>query len=362
MAAGARISSIQFLRSVAVISVLLLHVTQILRGSVYPETFLLDGSFGVDIFFVISGFIISYSAETCSGPIQFMGRRAIRVAPTYWLLTILLFSIAYYAPDMLRSTKGDFYNLLKSLLFIPYVKESGSVQPILFVGWTLNYEMFFYALFALSMGLTRRPAVLVTCAFVAMAIVGYTIHPEPVAAAFYTSGIVLEFAAGIWIFKIYQARDFRPFAGASAFVPLGIGALVAQMAWPIPFPREVSFGIPAAVTVFGSLSWRMPEKGLASIAVILGDASYSLYLTHPYVLNAVGKLVNRLFGQGLAQAVVAAILMIASAICFSLLFYRYCERPLHQWMLAKMRKDLSGKVSPTARSRPVDLGFIGRRR
>lgn len=247
---------------------------------------------------------------------------------------------------MLRSTKSDFYNLLKSLLFIPYVKESGSVQPILFVGWTLNYEMFFYALFALSMGLTRRPAVVVTCAFVAMAIVGYTIHPQPVAAAFYTSGIVLEFAAGLWIFKVYRARDFRPFAGAAALILLGIVAMVAQMVWPIPLPREVSFGIPAAVAVIGALSWRMPEKGLASIAIILGDASYSLYLTHPYVLNAVDKVVHRLLGQGPAQAVIASIVMIASAIFFSLIFYRYCERPLHQWMLAKMQKARAAEFPP----------------
>jgi exopolysaccharide production protein ExoZ len=109
------------------------------------------GGGGVDIFFVISGFIMVYTTQSHHvGPFSFFVNRVVRIVPIYWLLTLAVFTLAVIAPHLLGATRAAPSELLKSLLFIPFAKSNGAVQPILFLGWTLNYEMFFYMLFALG--------------------------------------------------------------------------------------------------------------------------------------------------------------------------------------------------------------------
>ncbi|OTA19619.1 acyltransferase [Xenorhabdus beddingii] len=103
------------------------------------------GHWGVDVFFIISGFVMMASTKN-SGE-NFFIKRIIRVAPIYWLFTLGVFMIALIAPKLLNNTTPDFINLFKSILFIPFDKNGIGHFPILFVGWTLNYEMFFYFLF-----------------------------------------------------------------------------------------------------------------------------------------------------------------------------------------------------------------------
>src|SRR5689334_8064102 len=102
------------------------------------------GSFGIDVFFVISGYIMARILDSGSPPSGdfFFRRRILRIVPPYWFFTISLFCAAAVAPQVMGATRADSAELIKSLLFIPFVKEDGRTQPLLFLGWTLNVEMF----------------------------------------------------------------------------------------------------------------------------------------------------------------------------------------------------------------------------
>ncbi len=143
--------SIQYLRAVAAYLVVLFHISATLNGKGSDIAVFETGAIGVDIFFVLSGFLMAMivgQRREIDG--QFLLRRIIRIAPLYYLLTSVLFVIAALAPDFLVSDRLNFAQLFASFLFIPFPSADGSLAPILSLGWTLNYEMFFYCLIALT--------------------------------------------------------------------------------------------------------------------------------------------------------------------------------------------------------------------
>ncbi|MBA3897949.1 MAG: acyltransferase, partial [Sphingomonadaceae bacterium] len=168
------------------------------------------GSFGVDIFFVLSGFIIAH--VTARDPRGFAAKRLIRVLPLYWLATLAVFAAARAAPALFAATDPSWLNLARSLLFIPYARPDGVVQPLLFLGWTLNYELLFYAIFALALAVGGTRASLVAVALlVALTMVGLAIPPDLTALHFWTRPILLEFALGIGVWRFWSAgRTFAP--------------------------------------------------------------------------------------------------------------------------------------------------------
>jgi peptidoglycan/LPS O-acetylase OafA/YrhL len=128
-----KIEVIQVLRFLAAFSVMMVHLPVIGFGI-----------WGVDIFFVISGFIMMYVTE--NNQKNFLVKRIIRIVPLYWILTLGVFSIAIFYPDLLNNTTANFEHLIKSLFFIPFDKNGSGHFPILFLGWTLNFEVIFYIL------------------------------------------------------------------------------------------------------------------------------------------------------------------------------------------------------------------------
>ena len=144
--------SIQALRAIAALLVFWGHAINAVHLKIEADFPHLYGPFGVDLFFVISGFVMVYSSERLFGqpgaPITFFVRRLARIVPLYWLATaVLVWFVVPYA-----STKA----VLGSLFFAPHIP---SEAPLLFVGWTLIFEMFFYAVFAIALLAKRRFAV-----------------------------------------------------------------------------------------------------------------------------------------------------------------------------------------------------------
>ncbi len=334
------LDSVQALRALAALCVVVYHVDFVARGA-----------FGVDIFFVISGFIICH--VTAADHDGFLRKRLIRIVPLYWTGTLCLFVLAFFAPQLLKSA-ATLSGLVDSLLFIPYAKDGGRVYPILFLGWTLNYEMFFYALFACALALNRRLAPIMVCAvLVLLAAAGQIVGPGSVIGRFYTSPILLEFCYGIAVFHAWQ-RARAALLGASRLlvlaaactVVLGMAALTAEDS----AYRFAVWGLPSAVVVLLMLGLQGRIAFPLGI-VALGDASYSLYLFHPYVLKVVDRTAIS-FAEASFASVCAALLYIGLSLLLAIAVYRHFERPVSRLLRARLLGRAAAPLRPAAARAP----------
>src|SRR6218665_919655 len=193
--------TIQYLRGFAALFVLASHAL------LYPVVehhlgYGRLGWLGVILFFVISGFImVAVTGEGRFSAPDFLRRRFIRVVPMYWGATLLAAVLALLAPQFFKTTIYDTGQLIQSLLFIPfYNPATEDIRPLYKLGWTLNYEIFFYVCFALLAFLGAQSRVVwLTVAFTALALLGMLFQPQPPIPQFYTSFMPLAFCAGAWL-------------------------------------------------------------------------------------------------------------------------------------------------------------------
>lgn len=293
------------------------------------------GAAGVDIFFVISGFIMWITtAPERTTPSSFMVNRIVRIVPLYWLMTLLLYGgwLIFRDPTQLPPVS----NLLQSLLFIPYASaRTGDVQPLLITGWTLNYEMFFYTVFACGFLLARRYRMLFVGAVLGSLVASrYLVVPSSPMTMTYTSPLLIEFIIGCLLGIVYERGALpRPAIAVSLLIVGSVLLLNSGMlsASSIGGGRFVRWGLPAFLVVVGVLSlesslkvWRLPA--------LLGDASYSIYLTHSVVLSTLKSAVLIVAGT-LPPLMVGGFIVAGciASIAAGVLVYRFVETPLLTW-------------------------------
>lgn len=329
-----RLNTLQLLRAVAATLVFVFHLSDIFRTHGLVEGARgTVGAAGVDIFFVVSGFIITWTAGQGRG--RFVLKRLARIVPLYWLVTLGVCAIGMLAPHLLTGTTITPEAVVKSLLFIPFARETGSMLPIVAVGWSLNYEMMFYALFALCLGADRCRTVLrVSAVLLLLVILGRSLDGLPPVAAFYTRGILLEFLAGMLICLAWR-RDPALFRKLWPLLPLGIAALAAQEVYALPLyapplPREMAYGVPAACIVTGALSIRLPEGPWCRLATQVGDASYGIYLIHSYLLHLSARLLAAAGVTAPPWIILAGLVTYLATVMIARLLYRVVERPIAQ--------------------------------
>lgn len=302
------IYNLQILRAVAAYLVVFNHA-QFLVIDIHPHLKPTNiGFIGVDIFFVISGFIMVFTAGGAArSTLSFWRDRLIRIVPLYWLATFCLvgLSVIGFAPSGLHG--WDLKDLLASLLFIPDIRKDGVTEPILFVGWTLNYEMFFYFFFGLALLLRNqlRSVLMLTGFFVGLWAAGRLFAPLPFIATFYTQPIILEFAAGCILGLIYLRSQIftvrRPYAVALPLLALAAAGTVLgdifyrELVFQVAEARLLMFGLPAIAIVIGALVLEQSGKRFTGEFFLLqGAASYSVYLFHTLVLQTVFKTASKL--------------------------------------------------------------------
>jgi len=326
--------NIQVLRAAAAFLVIFVHIAPLAaRAGASPHAFEFGNS-GVDLFFVISGLIMVFTTrrrETTAA--NFMAHRIARIVPFYWFMTFTVFAIALAAPALLQSTRADFGDLARSLAFVPYRKANGFVQPVVFVGWTLNYEMAFYVLFAAGLLTGRRVlgALLTLAALGAAAVAGYALRPAGLYGAFYTAPIVLEFGLGM-LLGLALPHLPRSRTAARLAAPAGAFCMALLIVTPSIWPdadRFFLFGLPAAGAVFSAL---VLERAGAVVRVPLltrlGDASYATYLTHFFVTQVAVKAAA-VFGLADAGAAIAlGAVTFAAAGAVGLAVHYGIEKPL----------------------------------
>lgn len=324
--------SVQALRALAAWAVVCHHFMQIFfdfeaRGPI-GQLFIDKGAVGVDIFFVISGLVIFLSTEgKALPPARFLLYRLFRIVPAYWLYTVLMALLVVFARPLLPDQTVDWSHLLLSLLFIPTENPGGyGIYPTLNVGWTLNYEMLFYVLFAWALLFRLQVRLLVVAALlfaVCQAWTGFGWVSE-----FYRSDIVYEFLLGISIGMFYR----RGWIGPALWLPLlGIGAALVAIYHLPPEPRLLNWGVPSAVLVMASMALeRHVERN--RLLKLLGDCSYSVYLMHVLVLSAGGYLARR---YGINPYLMFIVCALAIAIG-SWLSYEWVEKRSYQWLRARI--------------------------
>ncbi len=298
--AGGFLPGVQALRAVAALSVAFTHFLHDAIGNgADPDGWLraaqkfMPWDAGVDIFFVISGFIIVHaSAGLFAAPggwARFIRRRLTRIVPLYWIMTSLFLVVLFAGPGRIHGDIGGPAYLAASYLFIPWPRPDGVVQPALGLGWTLNYEMFFYAAFApflvLRRGLAVGVLVLGFCAFVSF---GQVFGFGNTQLAVWSNPIILEFAAGMGL-ALLEARGFALTRGARlGLILAAVVALHFALLAP-PGLRALTYGLPAAALAAAAVFGSQPGGG-SRFLVRLGDASYAMYLFHPFVMRGVSVL------------------------------------------------------------------------
>lgn len=279
------INWVQYLRGLAAMMVVWHHALGQVPGTfnfIHVPEF---GPLGVDLFFTISGFIMLVTTwNKPMTPSEFLWRRLCRIAPLYWIATLAMVGIAALAPSLFKTLQWDGASLVKSLGFIPYdsLAAPGRIAPLLVPGWTLNYEMFFYVLFAGSLIFIPRDGfkvVLLTLLFLVLA--GLIVHPTTPVWSVYTSARLLEFGFGMVIGRWYVSRKWKR--------------------------RDVAYPALSA----------------------LGDASYSIYLTHIFTLGALRVVWSAVVPQAsMASSVILMAISMALCAFVGWLSYRLIEVPI----------------------------------
>lgn len=333
------IVSLQYLRALAAAMVLFEHTgDKSEQVGNHILGFYHHGYTGVDVFFVISGFIMSFifakSLQGAASLADFWRRRFVRIMPLYWVLSLVALGIFLASPGSVNSSGGD-TAVWKSFFLIPGEGERFLIAN----GWTLSYEMLFYAVFSLSFLATTK-ALGFAAALLLVAVLGFAQS----LGFFWPSPIVVEFSYGIAAYLLY--RQFGPLLWSPVLMALGAAGLIFQEALvqTLPDARFLTAGLPAALLVYGAVSYeerlrRLPLRWLEK----LGDSSYSMYLFHPFVLKAAG-IVFAHAGLSRHGTWLEALFWLATAVAVfgvSHLVYLYLEIPLiklaRRWFPSKAR-------------------------
>jgi exopolysaccharide production protein ExoZ len=356
---GAHLESLQYLRGLAAMLVVLYHaagqVVILTEGPPVPQV----GASGVDIFFVLSGFVMFWTTRGHAlSPGDFMLKRLIRIAPLYWFFTLAVAIAALVVPQLLRATRFDAWHIVMSLLFVPVWHPfmprewEGSIAPIIVPGWTLNLEIAFYLLFALTLKAraAARPwllAILLVALYVAARTVLW-----PTSLRFYATDLLAEFMAGVVLACLIDRLPRGAWHGWAALFALALPVMLALDYARPPLPQSIFLGVPALLCVLAALqierAGALPRSRMLGL---LGDASYSIYLSHIFVIAGV-RIVAKAVGYDLALFAGVPFLFLTLTIAATVGFavHRLIEQPL----LAVVNRAVRGNRRPPAAAEFAD--------
>ena len=316
---------VQMLRAIAALAVVFHHSLEESNGAVSafsPDWLTTFGASGVDIFFVISGFIMLYTsfrtARPSISPGTFLFRRATRIYPFYWTCCLAMLGVLFFG--FLQHHHLTPAEIALSLALLP------NQGLLITVSWTLVYEIYFYIIFAIM--LVSRSAVNsvfgTTAVLAILWLLGETLGSGTL-RKFLSDPIPFEFAAGLWLglsFKRATAVQRRwPMSPAWAVLGFGLLALAplyvshATTAGLSGWLRIFAWGLPSTLIVAAFLPVASPSNALQRLMVFLGDASYALYLTHVFVMIGYGfSLKAKLVSQAPQIAIVPIVVLLAIAV------------------------------------------------
>ena len=326
-----RYQNIELLRFIAALAVVYFHAVGTLRAVAFPEigpnSLTELGAAGVDVFFVISGFVIFLSLTRKNRtPIEFARDRLIRLVPAYWILTVshlvILASVA-----ILRGTEVpfDISWTIQSLFFVS--QPLGNNLPLISQGWSLEIEMLFYLLVAVGLIIKNPIANIVFPAVALVSLVGFGLLPD----------LALEFIFGGLLGYLYTRIKFPALIAVGAGV-LGIVLFVAPVVLgALDAPRWVTWGIPSMLVVFSAIN--LPQLNW-KILPTLGAASYPVYLLHMMVINIVSPIIS-MFGSSAAMFFVALASCLILSQVLGIVFDKLVDKPISRFLKARIKKPIA---------------------
>lgn len=318
------IYNLQTLRAFAALNVVLYHIIGASEsyGFHTEGTVLLKGwgANGVDVFFVISGFVMLYTQlENKRSVISFLKLRLLRIAPIYWFLTLLIVLIYMLFPDAFREMKVTPEWVFASLSFASLALMGE--DPIVYVGWTLEWEMLFYLVFGLSLWFRRW--LLVLCA---------TVFTLLIFAVLSSEFILVEFIAGMAVALFVKKYGFTSY-GRTALV-VGFVLLLLSVIPTIRGlveSRVIVWGFPSMLIVYGAVtSFQIKNR----VAMLIGDASYSIYLIQVFSIPVFYKLVSY-FGLDINNDFLALLCLLATAFG-GIFMYSFIETPISRLLKRRL--------------------------
>lgn len=334
-----RIEPLQVLRGIAALLVFSKHSLYEI-DSISPIDFNYGSyeyyTIGINIFFILSGFIMVYISRGQQGAAaakHFIINRILRITPLYWFYSFAILIVAIFIPQVLGKAEFVPIEFLKSLLFIPYLNSAGDLQPILANGWSLNYEMYFYVVFALALLLPIRYGFWIMAVYFIASVITHVFYlPNGVITQFYGRPIVLEFlmgaALGYLFVKNIRLPRFCFFIGwVFLFITLAMLLYTQTLKEILPmeyFKITASFLIICFLTLpKGSENAAMPKP-----LVKIGDFSYTLYLAHPFAIGATTQLILLMNWQNTIHPWVIFAIIFAVTLVGSHIAYILIEKPL----------------------------------
>lgn len=346
---------IQALRFLAAIMVVVTHAflytsERLGVGAVMWST----GAKGVDIFFVISGFVMVLSSRSLihmfDGWKTFLTKRVIRIVPLYWTATTLKLVVLLLTSGLVLHADMNWWTITKSYFFVPSINIDGDIRPFLSVGWTLIFELFFYIVFALALLLKQN----------IYRFVGLVLLIFSVASLFRASNhspwlylfdpIILEFYFGMLLG--YFALQNRYLSSRVAVVAFFI-ALAYLFGSPNSFalPRMLDSGIPAALLVWAAISLEPYLQGkIPRFILFFGAASYSLYLFHPLIAPLAPTVLNKVGIRNIPLSILSSITLAMTA---AAMIYRWYEKPLTDLLSGRILSAKKSDVSPKEATEPA---------
>jgi exopolysaccharide production protein ExoZ len=314
---------VQYLRGIAVILVVLHHLC-------FNNTQL--GPFGVKIFFVISGFVMWHTTVGADiSVMSFWHRRLVRIVPLYWISLSILVAIALSAPQALKTTVITPENVVKSFLFIPhYHTVQKFIAPILIPGWSLNYEMFFYFIFGITLLVESRAFRAVTIGGIlwTLVLLGLSLNLEGATAATYTSPDLLLFFDGIILAIIFRSYNVGSVVLGSILICVGVLSIRVSGDFGL-FDNFI--GLSPALIVAGILALEPALRRAPNLLLhMIGNASYSIYLSHLFFLrlSELGWRHFVAFGSGEVLEATYVAFAFVFAVAGGIAVHYFIERPI----------------------------------
>lgn len=332
-----KLSNIQALRGIAALLVVFTHLPAMEMkhgGEQILPAFTRFGISGVDLFFVISGFIMVYvtweQSRNIKNSLKFLFARITRIYPIYWVIALLVLGAWIVRPSLISFDPAK-TSLIKSFLLWP-----DQTLPMLKVAWTLVHELYFYLVFALILLFPRKLLLPALCAWTALVVLGDQmgwgrLSPE---TALMTHPLSVEFFLGAvagWVYKKFNAFGGWPvfLVGLFLFI-VGLYYLATAFSvnmYPTNWERVLYFGVPAVLIVYGLASMEAKGFQLPRWSSRLGDWSYSLYLSHILSLSVLGLFWRSFARPGMIDNVIAICVMLIGSIFVAAVFWYIVEKP-----------------------------------